>query len=195
MIDPTLSPHILEHPTITFRRTKSNKDQLVQSEFVGHFRSDPCKNVSIFTCGGYTICRFMNTQSDILLPNGLPFKPQHFANCKTVGVVYLLACQCGSFYIGKTKLEFHKCARRHVISILSANPELPLGRHVGCCHAGICPNFQFLILDRIHPNARGGDWIKLLLQREARWIMELNATHLPGLNTQLSYRLFLEGYE
>lgn len=91
--------------------------------------------------------------------------------------------------------EFHKRARRHVISMMAANPELPLGRHVGCYHAGICPNFQFLILDLIHPNARGGDWNKLLLQREACWIMELNATHLPGLNTQLSYRPFLEGFD
>lgn len=137
----------------------------------------------------------MNTQSGILLPNGLPFKPQHYANCKTVGVVYLLKCQCGRFYIGKTKLEFCKRARRHIASMLTANPELPLGRHVSGYHAGVCPRFQSVILDHIHPNMRGGEWNKLLLQREARWIMELNATHPPGLSTQLSYRPYLKGFK
>lgn len=114
------------------------------------------------------------------------FKAQHFANCKTAGVIYLLTCQCGGFYVGKTELEFRKRARQHVISMLTANPELSLGRHVCRQHARICPSFRFLILDCIHPSSRGGDWNELLLQREARWIMELSATSFPGLNTQLS---------
>lgn len=70
------------------------------------------------------------------------------------GVVYLLTCQFGSFYTGKTKLQFRKRARRHVISMMTANPELPLERHVGHYHARICTNFQFLILHCIHPNTR-----------------------------------------
>lgn len=75
-----------------------------------------------------------------------------------------------------------------------ANPDLPLGRHVINEHHGIFPGIQFLILDRIHPNPRGRDWNKVLLQREARWIVDLAATSPPGLNEQLSYRLFLEGF-
>lgn len=70
-----------------------------------------------------------------------------------------------------------------------------MGRHVVDHHGGICPKFNFLILDRIHPNTRGGDWNKLLLQRETQWIVELNATLCAGLNTQLSFRPFLEGFQ
>lgn len=82
-------------------------------------------------------------------------------------MVYYLTCQCNSFSVGKTKLGVHK--RAYILSKTTANPEPLLGRHV---------RDQLLLL--------------LLLQREARWIAKLGATFPPGLNTQLSYRPFLE---
>lgn len=105
--DPTLRPHLSEYTMITYRRASSLKDQLVQSEFMGEFRGDPCKRRGTFTCGGCPIYRYMNTILDTILPNGRPYRPHHFFNCKTEGVVYLLTCQCQQFYVGKTKLKFH----------------------------------------------------------------------------------------
>lgn len=106
----------------------------------------------------------------------------------------MLTRHCGCFYIGKTKQEFHKRAYRHILSRKSSNPDLPLGRHVRDVHVGILPQTKFLILDRIHPNGRGGDWNRLLLQCETRWIVCLEATSPPGLNNIASCRLFLEGF-
>lgn len=60
-------------------------------------------------------------------------------------------------------------------------------------HQGNIPRIKFLVLDRVHPN-RGGDWDKILLQRETRWIVALQATLPPGLNDYISYRPFLEGF-
>lgn len=54
---------------------------------------------------------------------------------------------------------------------------------------------RFLILDRIHPNPRGGDFNKLLLQTELRWIFNLKATLLPGLNKAFNFKPFLEGFQ
>lgn len=68
--DPTLRPHLSERSANTYRCTNSLRDQLVHSEFVGDFRSDPCKRFGTVTCGGCPICRFMNTRQDIILPNG-----------------------------------------------------------------------------------------------------------------------------
>lgn len=79
-IDPTLSPYILSYPAITFCKAKSIKGQLVKSEFIGSFRSDPCKRLGTFIYGGCTTCQYMNTKSDITLPNGQLFRPQHYAN-------------------------------------------------------------------------------------------------------------------
>lgn len=146
-IDPNLKPHITATPTITYRKARSLGDYLVKSEYTGNFRSDTCKRLGTFTCGGCSCCRYMNTKNKFKLPNGRMYRPRHFSNCKTPGVVYLLTCQCGCFYVGKTKLQFHKRVARHITSM-----------------------------------------------RQARWIANLNATQFPGLNTQMSFRPFLEGF-
>lgn len=75
-----------------------------------------------------------------------------------------------------------------------ANPDLPLGRHVLQHHEGRFPRVHFLILDRIHPSSKGGDWNKTLLQWETRWIADLGENFFPGLNKQISFRPFLEGF-
>lgn len=193
-IDPLLHPFVGEKPSITYRKTKSIKDQLVQSEFTGTWRKDPCKRFGTYTCGGCRICRYMDKDNNIILPNSTRFKAHHFANCKTSGVVYMIRCSCGCFYIGKTKLEFKQRASRHLTSMRTCNPELPLGRHVSSIHGGKFPDIKFLILDRVYPNPRGGDWNKTLLQHETCWIAFLKANQPPGLNDVVSFRPFLEGF-
>lgn len=47
----------------------------------------------------------MHNTPSVKLPNGQVFRAKHHVNCKTYGVVYLLLCDCGSFYVGKTKLK------------------------------------------------------------------------------------------
>lgn len=125
-IDPSLKLHIPNSPAITYKRTRSLKDQLVKSEYVSTFRSDPCKRLGTFTCGGCSFCRYMNTQPNVILPNGKSHKPKHYANCKTAGVIYCFTCQCQSFYVGKTKLEFCRRAARHISSMTSVNPDAML---------------------------------------------------------------------
>lgn len=119
---------------------------------------------------------------------------RHFANCKTQGVVYLMQCQCGAFYVGKTRQEFRKRVDKHMQSMQIGNLYLPLGRHVARYHNYRLPSVNFTVLDRIHLPLRGGDWNKVLLQREMRWIRYLRATTPPGLNETESFRPFLEGF-
>ena len=193
-IDPHLGPFVPKEPAITYRRASSLRDHLVTSEFKGCFKKDPCKRKGTFTCGGCSICRYINTDREIILPNGRPYRPRHFANCKTLGVIYLLTCHCERFYVGKTKLPFFKRASRHLHAMRTANPDLPLGGHILLQHEGHFSGVKFLILDRIHPNPRGGDWNKILLQLETRWIADLEANFPPGLNEQISFRPFLDGF-
>lgn len=121
------------------RRTRSLKDVFVHTEFTGEFHKNPCRCLGTFRCGGCGYCQCMHTESNFRLPNGRIFKPTHYANCETVGMVYMLSCQCGSFYIGKTKQEFHKGAFRHILSMQKSNSDLPLGRHVRDAHRGKFP--------------------------------------------------------
>lgn len=69
-------------------------------------------------------------------------------------------------------------------SMQIGNLYLPLGRDVARRHKYRMPKGNFT----------GGDWNKILVQSEMRWITYLNATTPPGLNEAESYRLFLEGF-
>lgn len=102
--DATLAPLVRECPLITFRRAPSLRDKLVHSELT--VKQNIKKSCGTFPCGHYGYCKYMNTHRNIILPNGEDFKLKHYINCRTTGVVYLLTCECGSFYFGKTKLEF-----------------------------------------------------------------------------------------
>lgn len=156
LIDPTLNQFITKDPLITFKCTRSLRDRLVTSEYTEEFRGDPCKRWGTFTCGGCFKCQFINTDKNTILPNGKKYRPSHFANCCTCGVVYLLTCPCGCFYLGKMKLELSTRMGRHIKSMRTCNPDLPLGRHARDIHQGNFPKIKFLVLDRVHPNNRGG---------------------------------------
>lgn len=71
-----------------------------------------------------------------------------------------------------------------IASINKKDPDLPFGRHSRTVHSDSTPRVQFLALDHIPNNPRGGDSNKLLLQSELRWIFHLNATAPPGLNVR-----------
>lgn len=180
-MDSIIGPYVTKAPSFTFRRACSLRDHLTSSEFKQSRRKCSCKLPGTFTCGGCKYCQYRNTTKNLRLPNGDGYRPKHYANCQTKGVVYLLLCQCSSYYVGKTIQPFWKRAYRHILSMKSCNPDLPLGRHVTNIHSGVPPKMYFIILDT---SPRGGDTNKLLLQIEQKWIFTLNATPPP----------FLEGF-
>lgn len=69
--------------------------------------------------------------------------------------------------------------------------ETPISRHVGLFHGFSLNTIQFIALEHIPPDVRGGSNDQKLLQLEARWIQSLKATIYPGLNEMLSYKPFL----
>lgn len=113
-------------------------------------------------------------------------------NCATTGVVYLLTCVCGGFYVGKTTRALVTRVREHYRDILTGNLDRPLGRHAAFRHGYKHINIQVKALDHVHSNPRGGDVDKAMLRLETRWIYDLKATVPPGLNDYISYGSFLE---
>lgn len=101
------------------------------------------------------------------------FFPNHFSKCQTMGVVYLLLCSCNCFYVRKTIQKLWQRLYRHLRAMKTNDTDLPLGRH---------------------PGSWGGDFNKLLLQRELRWICNLSATWPPGLNETFNLKPFLPGF-
>lgn len=192
--DPKIQQFVSNTPAITFRRAMSIKDSLVQSEFRDMDKKEHCPVQGSFPCGHCSHCPLIKKKKRFLLLNSELFSPYHFANCQTRGVVYLMLCKCKAFYIGKTKHEFWRCIAKHTYRMRIGNQHLPLGRHIVVRHNYQMPKIFFVVLDQIHIPSRGGDWNKLLLQREQKWIFRLRATTYPGQNESISFAPFLKGF-
>lgn len=193
--DPKLKTFLPKQPSITFRRATSLKDTLVQSEFKNqHKRSKQCHITGSFPCGHCTFCPLIRKAKSFRLPNGEIFKPSHFANCQTRGVVYFMECDCGAYYIGKTKQELWRRVSKHMYSMEIGDRYLPTGRHVVYEHNYKLPNVTFTVLQKVQIPERGGDWNKVLLQKEQKWIFHLQAMSPPRLNESISFAPFLSGF-
>ncbi|XP_040206073.1 uncharacterized protein LOC120937139 [Rana temporaria] len=193
--DPKINPFITTHPSIIHRRAMSIRDSLVSSEFKDTTNEKlRCSLPGTFQCGHCSCCYLIRREKTFSLPNGETFKPKYFVNCRTRGVVYLMECECGAYYIGKTKQEFQKRISKHKYSMTIGNIYLPIGRHVALSHNYRVPHVSFAALDHVLVPDRGGDWNKTLLQREQKWIFRLGATQQPGLNDALSFAPFLKGF-
>lgn len=100
-------------------------------------------------------------------------------NCDTVGVVYFMSCQCGYYYVGKTKRPFWVRIKEHINSIKNGDIEATVARHVVYSHRYDPNSVKFYALAYTYTSIRGGDIDPLLLCR--------NANKPPGLNECISY--------
>lgn len=96
------------------------------------------------------------------------------------------------FFAGKTKRMFCQRVKDHVADIKDGNLESPIARLFGDRHMYKFDTLQFKVLDRIHPNTRGGDFHNSILQFELRWIFIPKANHPPGLHGFASHAPFLK---
>lgn len=113
MADNTIKKFLKSYPEITYRRAPSMRDMLVHSH---HEIRGPLdySNAGTFSCSTCDFCPFIFNSKNIPLPNGRIHRLKHRVTCKTIGVVYLALCQCGCFYVGKTKRPFLKRIKDHI---------------------------------------------------------------------------------
>lgn len=121
----------------------------------------------------------------------------HTISCSTSGVVYHATCPCGLIYGGLTSRELRRRIREHALGIEAAKQvssifELKtIPQHFKEFHGCDYKLLRFKGIDRVLYNKRGGDWKKILAQKEARWIHTLNTVTPNGHNECLSFVLFL----
>lgn len=173
----------------SYKRTLSLKDKLTSS----HYSANPCwcrhHQHGITRCGKCAFCSWIYVGTQFMLPNGERFSPNFHADCDTQGVVYLMSCKCGAFYVRKTARHF-RCLRikDHVYS---ANSKMltAVNGHLDLYHKFDVSLVSFIALPWWSPKIPGGGkWDKFILQRETIWIERLNAKHAPGINEAQSYK-------
>lgn len=118
------------------------------------------------------------------------FRITNRITCKSNYVVYLLKCPCGLGYVGKTKQELKTRISEHKCSIRNRDEKSPVARHINSVGHDVC-TLKFKRTDMIQPLRRGGKRNKLLPQREAKWIHNLQTESPRGLNEELLLSCFL----
>lgn len=127
----------------------------------------------------------------IVLPNGEIYYPIFSATCRTQGVVYLMTCTCGVFYVGKTVRQLRQRINDHIYYSGNGKMLTPVSRHLNIYHRFDTSSIVFAVLAVVPKSPRSGEWERFILQKETLWIERLNATRAPGLNESHSYKPFL----
>lgn len=86
-------------------------------------------------------------------------------------------------YVGETTQRARDRISKHKSTIRCKNPLLPPPHHF-LENGHNVSQLRFQILEQITPLRRGGDRIKLLKQREAYWIHQLDTLTPKGLNRE-----------
>lgn len=142
-------------------------------------------------CGSCRVRPRISEGSKLKLPNGAWHSLKSPMNCDTSCVLYLLTCECGAYYVGKTKRALRKRILDHVYDINVGRLNRPISRHVGLHHKYDPNVLSCWALEHVPESSWGGEWDSTILQREAHWIFNLGATTPPGLNDGISYKSFL----
>lgn len=128
----------------------------------------------------------------VTLYDGTNYRLKHYVNCKTPGIVYLMVCLCGCYYVGNTKRPFWLRVPDHIYMILEIRiPTHQWKEHIVQYHKQNLRSMKFFYIGHLHSDIRGGDIDAHLLQIEARWINRLKALDPSGLNESPSFKSFL----
>lgn len=107
-----------------------------------------------------------------------------------MGVSYLMVCKCNAFYLGKTICELRQRIGDYLY-YSSSGKLTTIGCHIELHHKFDLMAIRFLCLEVVHQSSSGGDWDRVIFQRETMWNECLNVTTPPGLNKIIIYKPFL----
>ncbi|OCT94668.1 hypothetical protein XELAEV_18012353mg [Xenopus laevis] len=116
------------------------------------------------------------------------------ATCLTKGAVYMLKCPCGKAYVGKTKREIRVRIGEHKRAIDNCDLEkqkyvAPVSKHFKE-QGHNSKQLRWMVLQIVDTPSRGGNYNRLLLQKETMWIDKLNTVSPMGLNEVQNYACF-----
>ena len=131
--DPDLKTLFPHPPAFSFRRAPTLKDKLVRSYLPA---TPPNKSTWLqrpegnYKCGHCNHCtNVVKTKTFTDVFSQKTYQIRGFANCNTTYVVYRLECDCGCFYIGRTKRRLKDRLTEHKYAIRTENMDYPMAVH------------------------------------------------------------------
>lgn len=174
MLGPLLPPR----PLFIYKKAPSLRDRLapgvvdppIQSEnrlfsFLSGF----------YACGRCTACRHSkcNNKKNVKVfratSTGKEYKIDQLITFTTVGVVYMLQCECGLQNIGRTSRPLHVRLGEHVNNIKKGLKTHNVSKHFKLVHGQNPRGLSFWGIERVNKHWRGGNSLR---RRESHWIHE-----------------------
>lgn len=106
------------------------RDKLVSSYYIKDSPCGPARPKCTSRCGKCALCRWVQPGRKLKLPNGEFFYPNFCTACETQGVVYLMKCIYGAFYVGKTVRQLRQRKRDHIYTSGNSKMLTPVSRHL-----------------------------------------------------------------
>ena len=182
-------------PRVVFSRGRNLRDSLVHSDL-----PPPVKNLQRtlspipdgnYKCGACAQCNSTSKCTTFLHPHSgkrIPIKG--IISCNTKGVIYVIYCPCGKYYVGKTTRALKTRIAEHRSSIRCKNLLYPVAEHFLEADHPVSA-LRYIGIEKVPVPRRGGDLDNTLLKREAFWIHFLNTLTPNGLNVDFDLRPFL----
>ena len=193
--DPSLKK-LTSPPRIVFKRPPNLRDMLVRTDNPPYppptssrlFSPLPSGN---YKCGKCAQCHFTKKSHTFTHPqSGKSIPIKGVICCSTPGVIYMLRCQCGLCYIGKTSRPLKTRISEHRSAIRNHDVKSPVAVHFTKMKHTVSSLF-FLGIEQVKLPRRGGDLNTLLLKRELFYIFSLGTLAPKGLNEEMDIRPFL----
>lgn len=108
--------------------------------------------------------------------------------CNTIGVVYVLECNCGLQYIGRASRPLSVHIAEHFNNIKKGLRTHNFSKHFRNFHNR---DPKFWGLERVNKHWRGGNFIRHLSQRESFWIHETQVLAQGGSNVKFDLNCFI----
>ncbi|XP_029474481.1 uncharacterized protein LOC115100255 [Rhinatrema bivittatum] len=172
-------------PMFSFRRSRNLRDILVHSDLGG---SEHWKDTAggHYPCTKCSVCKLCLSLKDFSHPvSGKKIFLKHFTTCQTSSVVYVVQCPCGLLYVGKTSRMVRLRILEHCSRIRNVVETAPLVKHWREYNHKV-EELRFFVLQKVSAR-RGGNINKILLQKEQRWIFNLQTLWPKGLNDKIEW--------
>nr|XP_060626296.1 uncharacterized protein LOC132771840 [Anolis sagrei ordinatus] len=183
-------PGCQKPPIFGNRRTRNIRDLLIHTDLITSTTTPKSTLRGHYPCGRCKCCpQSWKTKEVHNYRNKVGTTLKHFSTCNSSNLIYLLACDCGLWYIGKTTRPLRIRMSEHKSRIKCLSTESLLYSHF--TQYKHSPNsFKFCALECIIPKPHM-DLEKLLSQREMYWTFKLKTFSPQGLNESLNFSCFL----
>ena len=197
--DADLNKILPAKPKFIYRRARRIRDTLVKNV------PDPPKKMTTFfdqkgfyRCGKCKPCRITKGPRKVSHftshANKKEFKIDKLITCSSTHVTYVLECECGIQYVGRTTRKLSVRMGEHIRNIKKGFIHHSVSLHFRQKHNRDPSKLKIYAIDKIEQNWRNLNMRREISRNETEWIFKMDTLKPKGMNVELDVNCFLEDY-